>query len=104
MLTAELLQDEDMGQISLADVRKSFHSRFTVQHLTVTALDRDHFIPTAPGVAPEKASAILAQFSRKKFAAQIAVPTDDKRVRARLRELGEPITYFGEGPPARRSA
>jgi U4/U6 small nuclear ribonucleoprotein PRP4 len=65
-------------------------------------LDRDHFIPTASGVAPEKASAILAQFSRKKFAAQIAVPTDDRKVRTRLRELGEPITLFGEGPPDRR--
>jgi U4/U6 small nuclear ribonucleoprotein PRP4 len=24
------------------------------------------------------------------------VPTDDKRVKARLREIGEPITLFGE--------
>jgi U4/U6 small nuclear ribonucleoprotein PRP4 len=70
--------------------------------LTEIALDRDHYIPSASGVAPEKASAILAQFSRKKFAAQIAVPTDDKKVRARLRELEEPITLFGEGPAERR--
>lgn len=73
------------GQISLEDV----------------PLDRDHFIPTG-GVAPEKASAILAQFSRKKFAAQIAVPTDDTKVRLRLRELGEPITLFGEIAADRR--
>jgi len=26
----------------------------------------------------------------------LAVPTDDGRVRARLREIGEPITLFGE--------
>src|ERR1700760_4252429 len=64
-------------------------------------IDREHLIPTA-GAAPEKASAILAQFNRKRFAQTIAVPTDDKRVRARLRELGEPITLFGEGPPERR--
>ena len=32
----------------------------------------------------------------------MAVPTDDGRVRARLRELGEPITLFGEGPADRR--
>lgn len=32
----------------------------------------------------------------------MAVPTDDTRVRARLRELGEPITLFGEGPADRR--
>ena len=54
------------------------------------------------GVAPEKASAILSQFSRKRRAAAIAVPTDDTRVRARLRELLEPITLFGEGPGDRR--
>ena len=54
------------------------------------------------GVAPERASAILSQFSRRRRAAAIAVPTDDGRVRARLRELGEPITLFGEGPGDRR--
>lgn len=54
------------------------------------------------GVAPEKASAILSQFSRRRRAAAIAVPTDDGRVKTRLRELGEPITLFGEGPGERR--
>src|SRR4051794_32399353 len=54
------------------------------------------------GIAPERASAILSQFDRKRRAAQIAVPTDDGRVRARLRELGEPVTLFGEGPGDRR--
>ncbi len=54
------------------------------------------------GVAPEKASAILSQFSRRRRAAAIAVPTDDNRVKTRLRELGEPITLFGEGPGDRR--
>ncbi|KAI9831902.1 MAG: hypothetical protein M1819_004624 [Sarea resinae] len=67
------------------------------------ALDRDYMMPAGgDGVAPEKASAILSQFSRKRRAAAIAVPTDDGRVRARLRELGEPITLFGEGPGDRR--
>ena len=28
---------------------------------------------------------------------RMAVPTDDKRVRDRLRAYGEPITLFGEG-------
>jgi U4/U6 small nuclear ribonucleoprotein PRP4 len=65
-------------------------------------LDTDHFLPTDTGAAPEKASAILAQFSRKKLAASIAVPTDDRKVRLKLRELGEPITLFGEGPQDRR--
>ncbi len=30
------------------------------------------------------------------------MPTSDVRVRAKLRELGEPITFFGEGPQDRR--
>lgn len=68
-----------------------------------SAIDRDYLMPSAAaGVAPEKASAILSQFSRRRRAAAIAVPTDDGRVRARLRELGEPITLFGEGPGDRR--
>ena len=50
----------------------------------------------------EKASAILSQFSRKRRLAAIAVPTDDLRVKAKLRELGEPIALFGEGPSDRR--
>lgn len=56
----------------------------------------------AAGIAPEKASAILNQFSRKRRAAAIAVPTDDGRVRAQLRGMGEPMTLFGEGLGDRR--
>jgi U4/U6 small nuclear ribonucleoprotein PRP4 len=74
------------GQIDLANV----------------PVDRDYMIPSMAGLAPEKASAIFAQFDRKRFANTIAVPTDDKRVRAQLRELGQPITLFGEGAPDRR--
>ena len=67
------------------------------------AIDRDYLMPSATaGIAPEKASAILSQFSRKRRAAAIAVPTDDGRVRARLREMEEPMTLFGEGPGDRR--
>ncbi|KAF2099595.1 U4/U6 small nuclear ribonucleoprotein [Rhizodiscina lignyota] len=79
-------EDEEMG-IDLASV----------------PIDHDYLMPSgAAGVPSEKASAILSQFSRKRQAAKIAVPTDDGRVRARLRELGEPITLFGEGPADRR--
>ncbi|KAI1874366.1 hypothetical protein JX265_004574 [Neoarthrinium moseri] len=65
--------------------------------------DHDYDLPSASaGIAPEKASAILSQLNRKRLAASIAVPTDDGRVRARLREMGEPMTLFGEGPADRR--
>ncbi|OJD29275.1 serine threonine-protein kinase prp4 [Diplodia corticola] len=80
-------EDVDMGGIDLANV----------------PLDRDYSLPSgAAGVPSEKASAILAQFERKRLAATIAVPTDDNKVRLRLREIGEPITLFGEGPGDRR--
>ena len=39
---------------------------------------------------------VLDELDRKKKARNMAVPTDDKRVRLRLREIGEPITLFGE--------
>ncbi|RDW60127.1 hypothetical protein BP5796_11733 [Coleophoma crateriformis] len=66
-------------------------------------MDRDYDMPSAgAGIAPERASAILSQFDRKRRAAAIAVPTDDGRVRAKLREMGEPITLFAEGPADRR--
>ncbi|EEH10172.1 U4/U6 small nuclear ribonucleoprotein Prp4 [Histoplasma capsulatum G186AR] len=67
------------------------------------AIDRDYDMPAAAaGIPPEKASAILSQFSRRRRAAAIAVPTEDSRVRARLRELGHPITLFGEDATDRR--
>ena len=67
------------------------------------AIDHDYDLPaTASGIAPEKASALLSQFERKRLAASIAVPTDDGRVRTKLRELGEPVTLFAEGPADRR--
>ncbi|CAI7647370.1 unnamed protein product [Penicillium manginii] len=82
----EEAQDTDMG-ISLADL----------------PTDQDYELPpSAAGIPAERASAILSQFERKRRAAAMAVPTDDTRVRKRLRELGEPITLFGEGPGDRR--
>ncbi|KAJ5157598.1 uncharacterized protein N7482_008698 [Penicillium canariense] len=66
-------------------------------------VDEDYEIPaSAAGIPSERASAITAQFERKRRAAAMVVPTDDNRVRLRLRELGEPITLFGEGPVDRR--
>lgn len=82
----EEAQDTDMG-IDLANL----------------PVDQDYELPaSAAGIPAERASAILSQFERKRRAAAMAVPTDDTRVRARLREFGEPITLFGEGPADRR--
>jgi len=44
----------------------------------------------------------MRKFEEKKRARSIIVPTDIKEVKERLRELGHPITLFGEGPYDRR--
>lgn len=47
----------------------------------------------------EAAEKLLAE---KRFERAIAVPTEDRDVRRMLRELSEPITYFGEDKVHRR--
>ncbi|KAJ5232611.1 hypothetical protein N7468_005567 [Penicillium chermesinum] len=100
----DVVQDADM--VDLANLRKFFEGPFLDNSSTDnihTATDEDYEIPaSAAGIPAERASAIISQFERKRRAAAMAVPTDDTRVRARLRELGEPITLFGEGPSDRR--
>ncbi|RMZ07957.1 hypothetical protein D0864_01883 [Hortaea werneckii] len=54
------------------------------------------------GVPSQQASSVLNEFARKRKAAGLAVPTDDKRVRTELRARGEPITLFGERAEDRR--
>ncbi|KAI5298378.1 hypothetical protein KEM56_004109, partial [Ascosphaera pollenicola] len=81
-------EDDDQG-ISYADIH--------------AAVEHDYDMPAAAaGMASEKASAILNQFERKRRAAALIVPTEDLKVRARLRELGHPITLFGEDATDRR--
>lgn len=96
---------QDRGSIDLDSVRTSHHPSGQLWPATnhLLALDHDYDIPGAgAGIAPEKASALLSQFERRRLAATIAVPTDDGRVRTKLREMGEPVTLFGEGPADRR--
>jgi U4/U6 small nuclear ribonucleoprotein PRP4 len=52
--------------------------------------------------ASDQATAFLSQLDRKKRIASTVVPTNDIQVRAKLREISEPITLFGEGPGDRR--
>jgi len=44
----------------------------------------------------------MMELESKKRARAINIPTDDKVVQMKLRELGEPIILFGEMPPDRR--
>ncbi|KAF2859693.1 WD40 repeat-like protein [Piedraia hortae CBS 480.64] len=57
----------------------------------------------ASGLQSKQASAVLNEFARKRKAAALAVPTDDKRVRTELQARGEPQTLFGERPEDRRN-
>nr|POF12914.1 u4/u6 small nuclear ribonucleoprotein prp4 [Quercus suber] len=61
-----------------------------------------HLSESVAAVPSEQASSLLTEFARRREAARVAVPTDDKRVRAELRARGEPITLFGERPEDRR--
>lgn len=45
---------------------------------------------------------LIAELEKRKKARQIQVSTDDSEVKANLRQLGEPICLFGEGPAERR--
>ncbi|KAK9472609.1 WD40-repeat-containing domain protein [Dipodascopsis tothii] len=63
--------------------------------------DNDYDL-AGPGVSGVRVQSYLDEVERKRRARQIAVPTDDAKVRARLRELREPVTYFGEEKVDRR--
>ncbi|GER52522.1 WD-40 repeat family protein, partial [Striga asiatica] len=50
----------------------------------------------------ERQEKAVQELLMKRRAAALAVPTNDNAVRARLRRLGEPITFFGEKEMERR--
>lgn len=50
----------------------------------------------------ERHEKAVQELLMKRRAAALAVPTNDNAVRARLRRLGEPITFFGEREMERR--
>lgn len=47
--------------------------------------------------------ALLEEFERKKKARHVQVSTDDDEVKKNLRQLGQAICLFGEGPAERRN-
>eukprot|EP00899_Mesostigma_viride_P015926 jgi/Mesvir1/24334/Mv11015-RA.1 len=53
--------------------------------------------------AKEKQAALLREFQQKRRERDMAVPTADAQVRTRLRELGQPVTLFGEREMERRA-
>ena len=73
----------------------------------MSELTLDNLIDDGDYLGSERArlenKAILDELERKKKARSLAVPTDDNKVKARLREIGEPITLFGERVSCRSS-
>ncbi|KII87359.1 hypothetical protein PLICRDRAFT_42987 [Plicaturopsis crispa FD-325 SS-3] len=65
-----------------------------------TLMDDGNYLGTERARMENKV--ILDELERKKKARSMAVPTEDNRVKARLREIGEPITLFGERAADRR--
>ncbi|RKP11168.1 U4/U6 snRNP-specific spliceosomal protein [Thamnocephalis sphaerospora] len=61
-----------------------------------------HELPESSLRARAEQEHLMNEFERQRRARTLAVPTDDGRVKARLREIGEPICLFGEGPAERR--
>ncbi|KAI5477532.1 hypothetical protein MNV49_006120 [Pseudohyphozyma bogoriensis] len=65
------------------------------------ALEDHQLDPATADLHPDTAR-VMAELDRKTAARRLAVPTRDPDVRLRLREMGEPITLFGEWPEDRR--
>jgi U4/U6 small nuclear ribonucleoprotein PRP4 len=82
-----------MALISVPFVSRPLYPSTSTCTLTIPAEDRDH---------PNPSHAVIDEFARKRKAAKIPVPTDDKRIKAELRARGEPIILFGERPEERR--
>ena len=62
---------------------------------------RDDLDLDSSAAHPETAR-LLSELDRRTSARRIALPTKEVDVKARLREIGEPITLFGERPEDRR--
>ena len=82
---------------TLENISRPFHSN--------KKMDLDELEPIEESIdhIKKEHQSVLDEFSRKRLARTLAVPTDDLKVRLKLRYLGLPITLFGEGPGDRRN-
>jgi U4/U6 small nuclear ribonucleoprotein PRP4 len=77
--------------VKAGNVNLASSGKFEVLDLNEESLD-----------AQRKHALVLQQFETQKRARSIIVPTDINEVKQRLRELGKPVTLFGEGHQDRR--
>lgn len=66
-------------------------------------LSSDYMELEKTGEMPSDKVAMMEEFERRKRVRAITVSTNDSEVKAELRQLGEPICLFGEGPAERRN-
>jgi U4/U6 small nuclear ribonucleoprotein PRP4 len=71
-------------------------------NINVTSAPETLELTQASMATSERHQRALAELEKKKVARQIAVPTDDNKVKYQLRRLREPICLFGESIPDRR--
>lgn len=102
-----------MLQLSTAKPSSSLPSHFPFQPPTLANMSDRTDEATTSGVTIEDLlssssrtntddAALNAQFEARKVARNLAIPTSDPKVRLKLRELGEPVTCFGEREMDRR--
>jgi hypothetical protein len=89
---------DDLGEYFCLHAALSPARTYPRIELTLLAVDNTYELGGEDDAREREQNAVLIeQLERKKKLRTMAVPTDDKKVRERLRAYGEPITLFGEG-------
>eukprot|EP00002_Diphylleia_rotans_P017115 TRINITY_DN3315_c0_g1_i3.p1 TRINITY_DN3315_c0_g1~~TRINITY_DN3315_c0_g1_i3.p1 ORF type:complete len:470 (+),score=74.98 TRINITY_DN3315_c0_g1_i3:43-1452(+) len=86
----------------VAQVRESKAPANTTPIASAPTTAAYHPLSESSQEARRRHQQILDEFERRARARGLVVPTNDDQVKARLRQLGEPICLFGERAPDRR--
>ncbi len=93
--------NKPIGSAAIAAAKKSGHINI-VDSNNKGAMVEVMDLSETSREAQQKHSETLKKFEAIQRARSIIVPTDIEEVKWKLRELGHPITFFGEGPADRR--
>ena len=85
---------------TLRDIEVRALTHCTDRHPRLSSASPSSLLPSDCSLAPVCVARVVVQLRKK--ARGITIPTNDTLVRRRLRELGQPITLFGERQPGRR--
>lgn len=95
---ARIREENKMDAISVASTRVSVTERREAAHPTQTS----SHVSAESLEAKKRHEELTKKYELQKAARQIAVPTSENEVKMRLRELKQPVTYFGETAADRR--